>query len=161
MGESKLRNNMEARVFTYEITINGKKYIVEVGDVSTSPVKVIVNGESKVVEFAEAPAVAPAAPATVPSAQSAAEAAPKAEPVAVVQSPVGGAGKVIVAPMPGKIMSIRVKPGNKVTEGDTVCTLEAMKMEMPISSTTSGVIQGIHVNVGDSVAYNDPLVTVA
>ena len=161
MGESKLRNNTEASVSTYEITINGKKYVVEVGDVSTSPVQVVVNGESKVVEFAEAQAVAPAAPAVAPAPAPIAEAAPKAEPAAVAAPPVAGAGKVVVAPMPGKIMSMRVKPGDKVTEGDTVCTLEAMKMEMPISSTASGVVQGIHANVGDSVAYNDPLITVA
>jgi len=156
---------MEARVFTYEIIINGQKYVVEVGDVSASPVKVVVNGESKVVEFAEAQAAAPAAPAIAPAPAPVAEAAPKAEPAPPIQvggpPPVAGAGKVVVAPMPGKIMSIRVKPGDKVTEGDTVCTLEAMKMEMPISSTASGVVQGIHANVGDSVAYNDPLITVA
>ncbi len=151
---------MEAHVSTYQLIINGKKYIVEVGDVSTSPVRVVVNGESKLVEFTEAPAE-PATPAISPAKAPAAEVAPQAEPVVAAKPPVEGVGKVVVAPMPGKIMSIRVKLGDKVSEGDTVCTLEAMKMEMPISSTTSGVVQGIHINVGDNVAYNDPLITVA
>jgi biotin carboxyl carrier protein len=62
--------------------------------------------------------------------------------------------------MPGKILSITVAMGDAVSEGDTICTLEAMKMEMPISSTVSGTVTGIHVSVGDTVAYDDPLVSI-
>jgi hypothetical protein len=53
----------------YEITIDGTKFIVSVGDVSASPVQVIVNGEQKTVAFREAVAAAPAlvAPATAPA----------------------------------------------------------------------------------------------
>lgn len=142
------------RVSTYEITIAEKKFVVEVGDVSSSPVKVVVNGEAMTVEFKEG-AVRPAsAPAPAPAPEPKPAAAPVATP------PVAAQGKAVVAPMPGKILSIRVKLGDAVTEGDIVCTLEAMKMEMPISSTATGKVQGIHVNVGDNVAYNDPLVTV-
>jgi len=50
--------------------------------------------------------------------------------------------------------------GAQVKEGDTVCTLEAMKMEMPIGATASGTVKGIHVNVGDVVAYDAPLVSI-
>lgn len=69
-------------------------------------------------------------------------------------------GAAIKAPMPGKILSIRVKVGDTIAEGDTVCTLEAMKMEMPISATAGGTVKAIHINVGDNVANDDPLVTV-
>ena len=51
--------------------------------------------------------------------------------------------------------------GNAVKEGDTVCTLEAMKMEMPISATTAGTVAGIHVAVGANVAFDDPLVSLS
>jgi biotin carboxyl carrier protein len=147
---------LEAIVTQYEITVNGNKFIVEVGDISKSPVQVIVNGEPKMVEFAES-----AAPATTVAAPVPVVAAPVAK-VAPAPAPAPTVGaKPVVAPMPGKILSCRVRVGDKVIEGDTVCTLEAMKMEMPISSTISGTVQAIHVNVGDSVAYNDPLVTVA
>ena len=61
--------------------------------------------------------------------------------------------------MPGKILSVLVKVGQSVKQGDTVCTLEAMKMEMPISSTGGGTVKAIHVAVGQTVAHNDPLVT--
>jgi pyruvate carboxylase subunit B len=69
------------------------------------------------------------------------------------------AGQVVKAPMPGKILSIRVKVGDKVAEGDTVTTLEAMKMEMPISSTASGTVKAVHVDVGQNVAFDDALIT--
>lgn len=143
---------------TYEIVVNGNKFVVEVGDVASSPVQVMVNGEAKTVSFQ---AVQSAAAAPVAAAQPVPAAAPVAEAKPAPKAAAPAGGKAIVAPMPGKILSIRVKAGDKVTEGSTVCTLEAMKMEMPISATASGVVQAIHVNVGDNVAYNDALVSVA
>jgi len=145
-------------VSKYDISINGKKFVVEVGDVSTSPVQVVVNGEPKTVEFRRAASslVVPAPVEAVPEA--AVDSTPA--PAVVATAPVTGGGEVIKAPMPGKILSIVLAVGDHVSEGDTVCTLEAMKMEMPISSTVSGVLRAIHVNVGDNVAYDDQLVTV-
>ena len=139
----------------YEIAVNGKEFVVELGDVSSSPVRVIVNGEPKTVEFREATGltVIPAAP------EPAVEATPASEAVAI--APVSGEGQIVRAPMPGKVLSIVVAVGDSVSEGDTVCTLEAMKMEMPISSTVSGAVKSIHAKVGDTVAYDDPLVTVS
>ncbi len=138
----------------YEIAVNGKEFVVELGDVSSSPVRVIVNGEPKTVEFREATGltVIPAAP------EPAVEATPVSEAVAI--APVSGEGQIVRAPMPGRVLSIVVAVGDSVSEGDTVCTLEAMKMEMPISSTVSGAVKSIHAKVGDTVAYDDPLVTV-
>lgn len=146
---------MEAVVSRYEIAVNGKEFVVELGDVSSSPVRVIVNGEPKTVEFREATGltVIPAAP------EPAVEATPVSE--AVATAPVSGEGQIVRAPMPGKVLSIVVAVGDSVSEGDTVCTLEAMKMEMPISSTVSGAVKSIHAKVGDTVAYDDPLVTVS
>ncbi len=148
----------------YEITVNGTVFIVEIGEISTSPLQVIVNGEPKTVEFknAESPIVKPAAAPPAPQPPAAvAPPAPQPQPAAVPKVSGNGTGQKIVAPMPGKILSIKVKAGDKITEGDTICTLEAMKMEMPISTTFTGIVQSVHVNVGDNVAYNDPLVTVA
>ncbi len=134
----------------YEITVNGTTYTVEVGDVSSSPIQVIVNGEAKTVSFSEVQAKTEApAPAVEKPAPKPARVAPSAV-----------AGTKISAPMPGKILSIKVKVGDQVKEGDTVCTLEAMKMEMPISSTATGSVKAIHIAVGDNVAYNDPLISI-
>ncbi len=141
----------------YEITINDKTFVVEVGDVSTSPVQIIVDGEQKTVVFKEAdtPSITPVPVASAPS-----EPAPEPEPAAIVEPVSAAEGQVVPAPMPGKILSITVKLGDSVSEGDTICTLEAMKMEMPISSTSSGIVQGIHVQVGETVGHDAPMVTV-
>ncbi len=148
---------------TIELVIDGQTFVVEVGDVSRSPVAVTVNGVAKSVAFRD---VAAAAPAAAPAAQAApvAQAAPAAQPAAAPEpapAPAGSvAGEVIAAPMPGKILSVVVAVGDVISDGDTVCTLEAMKMEMPISATASGTVKAVHVRVGQNVAFDDPLVTV-
>jgi biotin carboxyl carrier protein len=143
----------------FTLIVNGVTYTVEVGDITASPVKVIVNGEPLTVDLVDTPSPAPAAAPAAPAPKKVETvAAPPPPPPA---APAAAEGKKVVAPMPGKIMSIKVKVGDTVKEGDTVCTLEAMKMEMPISSTFAGKVQAIHANVGDNVAYNDPLCTIA
>ena len=151
---------VESVVSKYVIAVNGREFLVEVGDVSTSPVRVVVNGESKTVEFKETTrsSVARAQVDAVPEPEPTPK--PALAPATVATVPVSGEGHAVKAPMPGKILSIVVAVGDPVSEGDTVCTLEAMKMEMPITSTASGIVRGIHANVGDNVAYDDPLVTV-
>lgn len=139
----------------YEITVNGESFIVEVGDVSTSPVTVVVNGAAKTVSFV----AATAAPATV-AAPAAAAPEPKPTPKPATTPAGAMAGQVVKAPMPGKILSVRVQVGSVIKEGQTICTLEAMKMEMPISATANGAVKAIHVEVGSNVANGDPLVTV-
>ncbi|MHB0857021.1 MAG: biotin/lipoyl-containing protein [Anaerolineae bacterium] len=142
---------------TYQLTIDGQEFVVEVGDVTKSPVQVTVNGETHTVSFQEGTTQA-ATPAPKPVAAPAPKPTPKPAPAPV--KPAAAGEKPVIAPMPGKILSVRVKVGDKVSEGDTVCTLEAMKMEMPISSTASGTVQGIHVAVGDTVAFDAPLITI-
>lgn len=57
----------------------------------------------------------------------------------------------IVAPMPGKVLSIKVKTGDTVQKGETLIVLEAMKMENEIKSPKNGVIQNIRVEVSQTV----------
>jgi len=146
----------EANVQKYEITVDGKTYTIELGDVSTSPVEVIVNGEPKSVAFAQVEE-APAEPEPASDRP-----APAREPEAPSPKPVpSGDGEIIRAPMPGKILSVSVSVGDRITEGETFCTLEAMKMEMPVSSTVSGTVSAVHIAPGKNVANDDPLITVA
>ena len=58
----------------------------------------------------------------------------------------------ITYPMPGKIIDVKVEVGDTVTEGDTVIVLEAMKMEMPIQSSVSGIVKEVNCSIGDAVA---------
>jgi biotin carboxyl carrier protein len=56
---------------------------------------------------------------------------------------------------------VLVKPGDKVTDGQAVMILEAMKMETEITSPANGTVASVEVAVGDSVENNQVLVTIA
>ncbi len=51
----------------------------------------------------------------------------------------------VEAPLTGKILSVDVKVGDKVNEGDQLCILESMKMENPIVATVSGTVTQVGV----------------
>jgi oxaloacetate decarboxylase alpha subunit len=68
--------------------------------------------------------------------------------------------KDIIVPMPGRIVDIRVKPGDKVKRGEILFILEAMKMQNEISSPFDGVIAEITVQVGMSVDNITPLMRI-
>lgn len=57
------------------------------------------------------------------------------------------AQEIIEVPITGKIISVNVKPGDKVKEGDTLCLLESMKMENPILAPVDGTVSQIGVAV--------------
>ncbi len=57
----------------------------------------------------------------------------------------------VKAPMVGKILSVKVKAGDTVEEGDELVILEAMKMEMPIVAPEGGTVKEVKVNEGDTV----------
>lgn len=120
----------------YNITVNGTSYEVVVEEVSSSGV-------------VSAPAAAPvAAPKAAPAA---APAPKKAAPAAS-----GAKGSVsVTAPMPGTILDVKVSVGQSVKKGDTICVLEAMKMENDIPAPQDGVIASINVQKGASVGAND------
>ncbi|MFQ5434148.1 MAG: acetyl-CoA carboxylase biotin carboxyl carrier protein subunit [Anaerolineae bacterium] len=67
----------------------------------------------------------------------------------------------VTAPMPGNIIRIAVKPGDTVAVGQTLCYLEAMKMENAIRSPRDGVIERVVVGEGTAVSHGDPLFTLA
>lgn len=56
--------------------------------------------------------------------------------------------KDVKAPMPGLVLDIAVKPGQKIQKGDKLLILEAMKMENVIKSDGEGTVKAIHVNEG-------------
>ncbi len=113
----------------YVITVNGNAYDVTVEE---------AGGE------VSAPAAAPKAAAPKKAAP-----APKAA--------VGGIP--INAPMRGTIVDIKVKVGDKVSNGTVVAVLEAMKMENDIVSDKDGVVAAVCVNKGESVETGAPVVT--
>lgn len=64
------------------------------------------------------------------------------------------------SPLPGKILDIFVKQGDKVSIGQTIICLEAMKMENNINADRDGIITAIHVQKGDTVLEGNTLVEI-
>jgi len=66
----------------------------------------------------------------------------------------------VATAMPGTIVDVKVKVGDKVEAGDGVLVIEAMKMENEIQAPLSGVVISVHVKKGDSVAPDETLVEI-
>lgn len=67
-------------------------------------------------------------------------------------------GGKLLAPMPGKVLTVICKEGQPVQEGELLLVLEAMKMENEIVAPAAGMVKKVLVEEGQSVAYNDILV---
>jgi len=65
------------------------------------------------------------------------------------------------APMPGQVLRVLVEVGQRVSAGDPLVILEAMKMEQTLRASADGVVEAIHVKQGDVVAPGDRLVEIA
>ena len=121
----------------YVVTLNGKKYDVEVNE-SEAVITSVSNA---------APAAAPVAPVAAAPAP-AASTAPSA-PAAVVGTAVSGTQ--ITSPMPGTILKLNIAEGQAVKAGDVVLILEAMKMENEIVAPCDGTVKQILASKGSTV----------
>ena len=79
---------------------------------------------------------------------------------AIVYKNSGGASKVtsntsLLSKIPGKVVSVAVKEGDKVKTGDTICTLESMKMQVGVKAHHDGSVTSLKVDAGKSVAKGD------
>ena len=121
----------------YTITVNGNVYDVTVEE----------NGSV-------------ATPVAAPRRAAAPVAAPVAAPAAPAPATSTGAGSIKVeAGAAGKIFKIEKKVGDKVSRGDAVLILEAMKMEIPVVAPEDGTVASIDVAVGDAVDAGAVLAT--
>jgi len=125
------------------VTVEGKAYevlveILEEGQQSAAPVSTPV-----------------AAPVT-----SASVSAPAAAPKPAAKPAVAGSGDV-TSPLAGKLVSIDVKQGQTVTEGQQVATIEAMKMNTYIYAPKAGSVSAILANAGDGVEEGSVLLRIA
>jgi len=142
-----------AGIRKFNIFVDDNYYAVEVesegGAMIAAPVVTQVAAAPKpAAPAAPRPAAAPAAPRPAAAPKPAAAPAAKA-----------GAGSV-TAPMPGLIVDVTCKLGDKVKAGQPVVILEAMKMQNPLPSPVDGEVKSIHVKSGDSVAVGQVLVDI-
>lgn len=142
------------------VTVNGKAYDVEIEDVTSTSANVNVNGKSYSISKdagQASPVVETRADVAAPAAPPQASAAP-----AKVQPQAGAAASSandVRAPMPGVVLEVVVKVGDKVSTGQQLCALDAMKMKNAIRSPRDAVIASVEVANGQKVAYNDVLVS--
>ena len=133
----------------YTITVNGNVYEVTVEE---------SNGRAVQMPVAALPVAQKVAPAAPAAPVAAAPTAPVATPAAPAATGTAGAVKV-VAPMPGKILGVKVSAGQTVKKGDVVVILEAMKMENEIVAPQDGTIASINVSTGQSVESGEVIAT--
>ena len=123
----------------YIVNLNGKSYEVEVEETEA----VITS-------------VTDAAPAAAPT--PAAAPAPKAAAPAPAAKPVAAGSATISAPMPGKVLEVKVKAGDAVKAGDVLMILEAMKMQNEIMAPADGTISDVRVSAGQTVGTGDVMI---
>lgn len=125
----------------YKVTVNGKSY-----DVSVEEIRNESAASNKVLSAAVNNVVSNQAVNTKASAQAAKPVVAAAKASAIDENAIS-----IKATMPGTILSFNVAIGDKVTEGQVVAVLEAMKMENELTAPASGEVISIHVEKGSSV----------
>jgi biotin carboxyl carrier protein len=137
-----------------KVMIDSQTYLVEIEDIHARPVIANVEGERYEVWPEEETAQTDGPTATPAISMPAAEG-----PAAPAALPSAASGKDVSAPLPGVIVAILVKPGDKVSRGQELCTLEAMKMKNAIRSSREGTIASVDVAVGDQVSHGQVLMT--
>lgn len=130
----------------YRYRINGHTYNIEIGAENGGTIEVSVNGKVYTVERQEISTTADMAPKSIPVPKTSALDANTA---------------AVTAPLPGTIISIKVKPGDKVTANQTVAVLEAMKMENEIEAGYAGTVSEVKVAERDTVLEGAVLITIS
>ncbi|NLU39340.1 MAG: biotin/lipoyl-binding protein [Bacteroidales bacterium] len=152
----------------YVFNVDNQDYTVEILNVENGYAQVSVNNEVvniRIKDGLSQPVAAQpvvAAPAAQPEVAAPVKAeAPKAAPAPVKnEAPVAG-GKVIntlLSPLPGILLSVKVKVGDRVKVGDDLVVLDAMKMENLVTSEIEGVVLAIKANNGEAVMQDQVLI---
>lgn len=139
----------------YSFKINGHQYDVTINNVDeeSSVASVVVNGTPYEVEIKGTKV------STIKKAQTTAPSADAAQAVSAARS-AAGSGVKVTAPLPGTVVSVKVSVGDKVTAGQTLIVLEAMKMENNIDAVQGGTVKSIDTQAGATVMEGDLLMVI-
>jgi glutaconyl-CoA/methylmalonyl-CoA decarboxylase subunit gamma len=128
------------------IDVDGREYRIDLVQLGRRP--------AAVRDAVRATALTAAAPLPPPAAPGPARRSAAREGG---QAAAAGEG-VVAAPMPGMVLGLKVKEGEKVQAGQVLLLMEAMKMENAIAAPFAGTVSRVHVREGDSVGEGDRLV---
>ncbi len=144
----------------YKFTIHGNQYDVTILNVDENLIDLEVNGSAYQVEVDKSiqPVKTPrlVRSRAVPST----DVAPLGGTATASKVAAGKPGSIIRSPLPGAVISIHVKPGDKVSLGQKLMVLEAMKMENNIDSDKEGTVTSISVTPGQQVMEGDVLIEI-
>ncbi len=133
----------------FQIKVDGKVYEVEVEE---------AGGNESSAGTISAPQPVAAKVKEEPVSQKAAK--PSSGPAPAKAPAAAVAGEEVAAPMPGKVLQLKVAEGDSIKEGDTLLILEAMKMENEIVANASGNVKKINVAANDMVDTGDVLLVI-
>jgi biotin carboxyl carrier protein len=141
----------------YRITLEGQTFEVKVlDDPRRERVRVEVDGEVFTVGVESMPMAAEVRPGETSQITASSPPAPPSIPAGAELM-----DHAVVAPLPGVIKTIAVRPGQRVAPNDELVVIEAMKMDNIIRATRAGVIGALHVAEGRQVAYGEPMLDYA
>lgn len=141
----------------YKIKVNGTEYDVVVDGIDENgKAELTVNGQKRVVEISTSSPVAEVIPAGPHGASRQAV----VQPVPSQAVPQAGSGPDVLSPLPGVILSVNVNVGDRVSAGQSVAVLEAMKMENEIEAEKAGTVKAVFVRKGDSVLEGAKIITI-
>ncbi|MCU0562279.1 MAG: biotin/lipoyl-binding protein [Desulfobacterales bacterium] len=142
----------------YKISVAGKKFDVEIGPIVDGQARVSVNDrvyDVTVDNFAE---VAAGIPPTAAAEAPAVSVKPTRSAVSLLkpaQASFVAGDDALTAPIPGLILEVRVKVGDRISAGQVVAVMEAMKMENNLNAQKDGIVSEIRVQKGTEVSTGD------
>ena len=140
----------------FKFTIAGQPYDTTVNEIEPNVCEVTVNGTVFQVEIEKQETVKKK-PVVAPRPAAAGAAAPTAKPAA---APAAAGTTVVKSPLPGSIVKVMVQAGQDIKKGDTLLTMESMKMENVIASEVTGKVKNVLVQPGQNVMQDDKLVEI-
>mgnify|MGYP002682330215 FL=1 len=136
-----------------DLTINGNKYSVEIGNIDGNQIEVNVNGTFYNVELSKDIEI-PKTPTLVSTVVN------KAVKETIPEQTTSVATRPINSPLPGVVLNVLVKEGDTVQRGQNLVIIEAMKMENEIKADGPGIVKRILVHKGDTISEGQTLVEI-
>lgn len=144
---------------TERYRIGGREFDVTINSINNDEAEVTVNGVTYHVDILKDISSRGQDEHDSVSAVSSAKAMPE-QAARESHSPLSAGDRTVSSPLPGVIVALKVRQGDRVKNGQVVAVLEAMKMENEIQSEYEGTVTAVNVSPGDSVPEGTAIVTI-